>query len=206
MEKNYWSKVTSQRIGRRRALAVTGGAALGAAFLAACGDDDEPTTPSATQAPGATQAPSATQAPPGIISQPVYEPPSQAKRGGMLLDWTRAEPRSLDIVNPQANLNTIATECYSTLFVETPKQLVPSAYELQGDVAQSWEISEDGLQITVKLRPGVKFHNLPPVERPPAGHRGRALQLPAPRREGAAARSRVELGLARRPGREHERA
>src|ERR1043166_969416 len=32
-----------------------------------------------------------------------------------------------------------------------------------GDLAESWEWSPDGLQITMKLRPGVKWHNKPPV-------------------------------------------
>ncbi len=41
MAKSNWSRFTSQRVGRRRALAITGGAALGAAFLAACGGDDD---------------------------------------------------------------------------------------------------------------------------------------------------------------------
>ncbi len=35
--------------------------------------------------------------------------------------------------------------------------------QLVGDTAESWEYSPDRTQITLKLRPNVKFHNLPPV-------------------------------------------
>ena len=38
-ESSYWSTVATRRVTRRRTLALTGGAALGAAFLAACGGD-----------------------------------------------------------------------------------------------------------------------------------------------------------------------
>src|SRR5690349_20486224 len=31
------------------------------------------------------------------------------------------------------------------------------------DLAESWETSPDGLQVTMKMRQGVKFHNKPPV-------------------------------------------
>ena len=40
METSYWTKVTANRLSRRRAMALTAGAAAGAALLAACGGDD----------------------------------------------------------------------------------------------------------------------------------------------------------------------
>ena len=39
-EQNYWNKVLSGRVSRRRAIIATGGAAAAAAFLAACGGSD----------------------------------------------------------------------------------------------------------------------------------------------------------------------
>src|SRR6478672_1147984 len=38
---DYWRKIMDTRLGRRRALAATGGFAAGAAFLAACGGSDD---------------------------------------------------------------------------------------------------------------------------------------------------------------------
>src|SRR5688572_5087190 len=38
---NYWNKTLEARVGRRRLLATSGAGALGAAFLAACGGDDD---------------------------------------------------------------------------------------------------------------------------------------------------------------------
>src|SRR5262249_46953013 len=35
--------------------------------------------------------------------------------------------------------------------------------EIIPDLAESWEVSPDGLQIALKLRPGVKWHNKAPV-------------------------------------------
>ena len=41
MQDSYWSRFTDSRMSRRRALTLTGGTALGAAFLAACGGSEE---------------------------------------------------------------------------------------------------------------------------------------------------------------------
>ena len=38
---NYWDKVLTRRLTRRRSLGAMGGAAAAAAFLAACGGDDD---------------------------------------------------------------------------------------------------------------------------------------------------------------------
>jgi ABC-type transport system substrate-binding protein len=146
---DYWAKLIERRISRRRALAATGSLSASAALLAACGGgggDSE----------GGEDS--------GLVSRP-RDTFSQAKRGGVLKDHTRAEPRSLDPINPQADLNFTASDVYSTLLVEKPGHLKPSAYELQGDLAQSYEVSGDGLQITMKLRPGARWHNRPPVSR-----------------------------------------
>jgi peptide/nickel transport system substrate-binding protein len=145
---SYWARFVSVRSSRRRALATAGAGTAAAMLLAACG--------------GGGGGDSKDEEASGIITRP-RDTFSQAKRGGTLKDFAIAEPRSLDPVNPQADLNTIAPDVYSTLLIEKPGKLKPSAYELQGQLAQSYELSPDGLQITMRLRSGVKWHNRPPV-------------------------------------------
>jgi ABC-type transport system substrate-binding protein len=67
------------------------------------------------------------------------------------------------MVNPGADYNRIAPFVYSTLLVAKPGHAEAPTGELQGQLAQSWEVSPDGLTITMKMRPGVKWHNRQPV-------------------------------------------
>ena len=93
----------------------------------------------------------------------VADTSSKAKRGGVLKDYAQAEPRSLDPVQPLADLNRISAFIYNTLLGAKPGHLKPATGELQGSLAQSWEVAPDGLTLTFKLRPGVKWHNKAPV-------------------------------------------
>ncbi|HEX5367832.1 MAG TPA: ABC transporter substrate-binding protein, partial [Dehalococcoidia bacterium] len=88
---------------------------------------------------------------------------SSAKRGGSLKDYAQAEPRSLDPVQPLADYNRIAPFTYNTLLTIKPGHMESPTGDLQGQLAESWETSPDGLTITFKLRQGVKWHNIPPV-------------------------------------------
>ena len=185
MERGYWASFTSRRVSRRRALRATGGAAFGAAFLAACGGDDDnsgstpvPTATSGTASTGATGSTGASgstgtsstgatgasgsSGTSGLITKPA-DTTAQAKHGGTLKEVALAEPRSLDASNPQADYNFIAPFVYSTLFVAKPGHLESPTGDLQGQIAESWEVSPDGLTITMKLRQGVKWHNRAPV-------------------------------------------
>ena len=151
MNHSYWSKSLTYRIGRRRALAATGGTALAAALLAACGSSG-----SSSGSGGSGNDKSS------LVSQPV-DTTKQAVRGGVLKDRAPSEPNTLDIGNAVAPLNLTAKNVYNMLMVEKPGYLGPSKDELVGDLAESYEFSPDGLQLTFKLRQGVKFHNKPPV-------------------------------------------
>jgi peptide/nickel transport system substrate-binding protein len=155
METSFWSGFSARRLSRRRALAATGGLGLGAAFLAACGGSSSNSSSSSGAKTGDGGSSS-------LIVKPT-DTTSQAKRGGVLKDYAQAEPRSLDPVNPLADYNRIAPFVYSTLLAAKPGHLSSATGELQGQLAQSWETSPDGLQITFKMRPGVKWHNRAPV-------------------------------------------
>ena len=188
MASSYWSKVTRGRVSRRRALLGAGGLAASAAFLAACGGDDDSggatgttggTSPTATKAAtGATGATGTTGATggttgatgatggastSGLITPTTYTAPAQAKRGGTLKAWVPSDPRSLDPVNPQADLDMFVGLIYQTLLSETPGKLESSSYILQGSLAEKWETASDGLTITFNLRKGTKFHNIAPL-------------------------------------------
>lgn len=153
MTNALWNKVLDQRISRRRALVASGAGAASAAFLAACGSGS-----GGSGGSGAT----ATEGRSGLVAKPSYNF-SDARRGGILRDYMRAEPNSLDGIQAQAGYNLMAPEVYGNLLRETPGKLKSSGYVLEGDAAESYEISPDGLQITMKLRPNVKWHNIAPV-------------------------------------------
>ena len=165
MESSYWSKTLRNRVTRRRALKVGGATAAAAAFLAACGGDDDDdnggssgggSTPASGSTPGSGGSPTAS----GLLTQP-EDTFSSAVRGGQLVDFLTAEPRSVDPVNPQANLNNLIAETMQTLITEKPGKLELSSYELTGGFAESWEVTPE--QITFKVREGMKWHDIDPV-------------------------------------------
>ncbi len=64
------------------------------------------------------------------------------------------EPTNFDV---QADSNPAATKVREQIFSRLVR--VNADAEIEGDLAESWEISEDGLAITFHLRQGVKWHN-----------------------------------------------
>jgi ABC-type transport system substrate-binding protein len=149
MASNYWSGVLERRTSRRRALAATGATAAAVAFLAACGGSDG-------EGGGAGDKS-------GLLAEPV-DTSKQAKRGGVNKWFFTSENATLDIHVAGAPLNTPRVMVYSDLFMQRPGYLSERTYaDYDPDLAESWEFSPDRLQITFKLRQGVKFHNKPPV-------------------------------------------
>jgi len=150
MPGSYWEGALRKRVSRRRALAATGATAAAAAFLAACGGDDE----GGDGGGGGGES--------GLVTKGA-DTLKGAKTGGTLKEYTNSEPANLDAMQPLASLNFQARNVYGTLLKEEPGYKGPSQSKIVGDLAQSWEFSPDHLTLTMKLRPGVKFHNKPPV-------------------------------------------
>jgi ABC-type transport system substrate-binding protein len=137
-------------------LAATGGGVAGAALLAACG--------SGSSSSGGTSGASNS-----LVAQPV-DSLKEAKRGGTLKDRAFADPPTLDITTPNNPITIFCYNVYSMLVSFKPGYMKPSENEIGPDLAESWEYSPDGLQITLKLRQGVKWHNKAPVN-------GRPLEM-----------------------------
>ena len=82
------------------------------------------------------------------------------KTGGIMKFGVKAEPPTYDMhgTNSYAVMHFVAQH-YSTLLTfdwnKFPK--------LEGDVADSWNQSSDGLKYTFKIKKGIKFHDGTPL-------------------------------------------
>jgi ABC-type transport system substrate-binding protein len=86
----------------------------------------------------------------GAFSPAFAEP----KRGGVLKAAFSADPAGFDPVRgPSGMSHVVIEQAYSTLMA-----LDPDAKPYP-ELAESYEVSDDGLQYTFKLRPDVTFHN-----------------------------------------------
>jgi peptide/nickel transport system substrate-binding protein len=152
---NYWSSILSRRTNRRRALAATAGLTAGAALLAACGDAGDTANKPRPEAAGPADKS-------GLLSKPV-DTTATAKRGGVLKRNATGDGN----LDPNQSVATVSTihEIGNTRLVTLKQGHFAPAHdnEIAPDIAESWEWSPDGMQITMKIRQGVKFHNLPPV-------------------------------------------
>jgi peptide/nickel transport system substrate-binding protein len=85
-------------------------------------------------------------------------PAAAQQRGGTLIAAFSADPAGFDPVRgPSGMSHVVIEQVYSTLML-----LDPDAQPIPG-LAESYEMSEDGLAYTFKLREGVTFHNGDPL-------------------------------------------
>jgi peptide/nickel transport system substrate-binding protein len=84
----------------------------------------------------------------------------EPKRGGILEYGVKAEPETYDIHATNAyGVMHFVPQHYSTLLTYNWDNFP----ELVGDLAKEWEVSEDGLTYTFKLRDDVEFHDGTPL-------------------------------------------
>jgi ABC-type transport system substrate-binding protein len=155
---NYWSKIVRQRVSRRRAMAGVGGSALGAAFLAACGGDDNDSNGGSTAGGGSADKS-------GLLAK-AEDSTSKAKPGGTWPHFVTEEVRTMDPLNNASAGTGINNQAfaYSRFFQWKPGVGEnPVGGEFVPDAAESYEQSPDGLTLTFKLNPNVKFDPRPPT-------------------------------------------
>src|SRR5436190_11569050 len=149
MSSGYWQRTLSERLTRRRTLVVSGVLAAGGAFLAACGgssDGAKSTGPKDTS---------------GLLSEPV-DTTKQARRGGVL-KRNGTSPPSLDPLQQTGAVPLYETVVGRLVGFKPGFMTPPGEGDVDGDLCNSWEFSPDRLQITLRMRPGVKWHNVAPV-------------------------------------------
>jgi ABC-type transport system substrate-binding protein len=168
-----------RRWNRRGFLIAWGGFGVGATLLAACGPGAAPATnppPASTSAPAAqpTSAPAAAAAAttgPGVQSAAAPTAAAQsaatsAQNGGTFKFniWTD-DPPSLDpYVNVSFRGQEFAAFHYSRLLMSKKGPgIAGQAYIMDGDLAESWQPSEDGKTWTFTLRSNAQWQNLPPM-------------------------------------------
>jgi len=143
----YWTKFTEKRLSRRRVL--QGGAAIGAGLwigsTLGCGSENKQ-----NQQGGGTTPQAGTSAQPTATVQPKY--------GGILYRRDTYDPRSLD-----PDLETTPAASFApTLASNGLLKFNRESTKIITDLADSFEQPDDVTYI-FKLHPGVKFHNVPPV-------------------------------------------
>jgi peptide/nickel transport system substrate-binding protein len=150
---NYWTRITTRRLARRRVLAA-GGAGAAALALAACGSKPQSSGTSGSSGSSAAGGASGTQAAPASGS-PVI--------GGTYTYYYMNNPR-LDPQKESAGNQVSVSGVYSRLFSmktgTNPRDFTD--HDLQNDLGMSAE-SPDAITWTVKMRGDAKFHNIPPV-------------------------------------------
>jgi peptide/nickel transport system substrate-binding protein len=144
---NYWAKVSRARQSRRRLLATTfslGGAAAVLA-LAGCGGDGD------SEGEGE-----------GLLS-PLKDTSSDAVRGGTLTANITSMVSMDPITGVHGGYKVQNGPMFNRIFQTEPGVLEASEGNIVGDVAESWELSGDGLQLTIRSRQNLGTDPRPPV-------------------------------------------
>ncbi|TAK74008.1 MAG: hypothetical protein EPO16_11635, partial [Dehalococcoidia bacterium] len=150
MAENYWTALAQRRITRRSALrgAAVGVAGLSGAALVGCGGTDN--KPAASKTGGGGTPASATAAP--AVLQP--------KAGGRVARASSGDPPSFDQHGQSSTVSNLpSSPFFNTLVQFDPTKPDEKPTDIIPDLADSWEVSKDGMTYTFKMKQGVKYHD-----------------------------------------------
>jgi peptide/nickel transport system substrate-binding protein len=162
---SYWDRLLDRRISRRRALAATGGTALGSALLVACGGGGD--------SGGLKFDDAATSREPGTVwfaanDWKLADETKEAVKGGIYRGHMTA-----DQAGHYDAMSIAPSQCPSADHVieflmgkNRGPGIDPRSSEAASPVptlAENFEISSDGLTVTFTMRPNVKWHPVAPV-------------------------------------------
>lgn len=150
---SYWQSQLSNRLSRRRALSLTAAGMASAAFLAACGGGSDDKAASSGGQKGES------------LLAKVDDTTSKATPGGTWAGYLPSDTPGLDpMTNPASTVPPLANFALSRLlkYKIGTRQDRPTGI-MEGDAATSWEVAPDGLTMTMKLRPGMKYDARPPT-------------------------------------------
>ena len=125
-------------------------------LMAACAAPASPAPP--TTAPAATSVTGSNQQPPNQ--------PAQPKPGGTLVIrwWTGDPPDTDPYLNTSFRVQEFAGFFYSRLLkYDAGPNIKPNSFVPTGDLAEKWEVSQDGLTYTFHLRKNAKWQAVAPL-------------------------------------------
>ncbi len=129
--------------------------------VAACGGgDDEAAQPTSPPAPAATPTRAATPTP---VPAPTATPEPRPVRGGifkvrLLQDVIRGRGWDGHLASGHVPIRVLPGMFNNVLMTN-----VIDHVKIEGDAAESWSVSADGLTYTFKLRPGITWHDGKPL-------------------------------------------
>ncbi|MFN8524474.1 MAG: ABC transporter substrate-binding protein [Chloroflexota bacterium] len=154
----------TRTVSRRWLLARAGGTSLAASLLAAC--TPSPVAPKPAEQTASQAAAAAAKPPdPARPTEPA-KPATAPKAGGTvrLHLWTEDPPALDPYLNVSFRTQELAAFFYSRLLMSKKAPGVAAqAYVMEGDLAETWKVSDDGLTYTFNLRTDAGWHNKPPL-------------------------------------------